>query len=401
MLTFCYASDVLRGQRNDSLPGGGQFNRIGGGPPLGMQSLQREQLGLQQPLPQHQIPQHLLQQQQQLASHNRLNSLYDSNRLDAARLDDRNFVPDGMVPGLRTAPPPSRSRDGGMFEGYDDINPPIVNPPMRSRDGGFGIGPGPQQRVAMEQPYSAGPSPGLYSQQPGMGRMGMPLQQPPPFRGGPSPLGLHNGPPPLGQRNLPPGLANLGGRPPHEPSHMLGGGGPMMNPGGMHAGPQQFNNSRGMGFNGPPPRGIPPNHGVHNSIGHGGMGGVLGHPNNLELRGLTQQQQAQLLGLGGPPGPGGLRAGPGFGGMQGPDPQLQALRQQQMMRQQQQQQQHLQQQLQQHHPAQQHHPQHLSHMGPQQMLPPHLQQPHNIPPSHNQPGTQDLMELLMGGPHRD
>jgi len=227
----------------------------------------------------------------------------------------------------------------------------------------------------------------MYAQPSSMGRnAGMPLQ--PQFRGNTPPNTLQG----LQQR-LPPGLANLGGRPPHEPSQFIGTPIGMQQSGGIHGpvhgtgpSPQPFNNfgangglggNQGGGLGGfagnPQMRGPPPSaHQIPNSLGQNQMG----HPGGgMDLRGPTNQ--AQLLSLGGGPNIGGLRGG--FG-PQGPPAQMQAplltMRQQQhipphMM------------------PHQTHHQTHH--------LPPHLQQ-QGLPANN----TQDLMALLMGGgPHRE
>ncbi|CDO72329.1 hypothetical protein BN946_scf184977.g26 [Trametes cinnabarina] len=299
--------------------------------------------------------------QQQLAQNNRLESLYDS------RLDDRNFVPDGLVPGLRPAPPRSRSRESGGVLFNEQIDDPLH----------FNVQRLTQQRN-LEQMYN-GPVPSMYSQQPGMLRNGGGLSiQQGQFRGA-SPISGQNPPQPPSQR-LPPGLANLGGRPPHDPSQFLGAGVGMPG-GGLHgASPaQQVYNTftqGNLGFNGAPPmRGPPVSQTPLSLNAMGGLG-----PHNIDLRAANQ---AQLLGMaqGTLGGAAGLRgSGPGFGPQQGPGGQLGpshiAMRQQ------------LQQQQ-------------------QQQLPPHMM-PHLLPSHLQQQGmsggnaqtTQDLMALLMGG-HRE
>jgi len=227
-------------------------------------------------------------------------------------------------------------------------------------------------------------APSMYTQHGSIGRnAGIPLQQPQ-FRGNTSPN-------PLGpQQRLPPGLANLGGRPPHEPSQFMGPPIGMQQSGGIH-GPVHRNGPSPQSFN---------NFSANGGLGGGNLGGVLGgfagnpqirgphqipntlgpnqigHPGgNLDLRGPTNQNQ--LLNLGGGPNITGLRGG--FG-PQGPPGQMQspllAMRQQQ----------------------QQHLPPHMmSHQHQTHHLPPHLQQ-QGLPASN----TQDLMALLMGGgPHRE
>ncbi|KAI0374258.1 hypothetical protein BV20DRAFT_1049086 [Pilatotrama ljubarskyi] len=298
--------------------------------------------------------------QQQLAQNNRLDSLYDS------RLDDRNFVPDGLVPGLRPAPPRSRSREPGGILFNEQIDDPLH----------FNVQRLTQQRN-MEQMYNAS-VPSIYTQPAGMLRGGgLPMQQGQ-FRGA-SPISSQNPLQPPSQR-LPPGLANLGGRPPHDPSQFLGAGVGIPG-GGLHgASPaQQVYNTftqGGLGFSGNPQLRGPP--GPQNPLPGNPMGGL--GPNSLDIRAANQ---AQLLGMAqGNLGGAGLRgSGPGFGPQQGPGGQVStshiAMRQQ------------LQQQQQQHLP-----PQMLPHL-----LPSHLQQ-QGVPGGGNAQTTQDLMALLMGG-HRE
>jgi hypothetical protein len=306
-----------------------------------------------------------MHQQQQLPPNTRLDSLYES------RLEDRNFIPDGMVPGLRQAPPRSRENTG-MFDQLDD---PMQFNPHRLP---------PQQRGLDHNMFPGAPS--MYAQHGGVGRnTGIPLQQPQ-FRGNTSPNPLQ-GP----QQRLPPGLANLGGRPPHEPSQFVGSSIGMQQPAGIHGpihgngpSPQPFNSFGANGnlggnlggglagfagnpqIRGPPP----PAHQIPNSLGQN----QIGHPGgNMDLRGPTNQ--AQLLSLGGGPNIAGLRGG--FG-PQAPAGQMHlAMRQQQQQQQQQQ--------------------QHLPHMMPHQTH--QFSLPHQGLPGNN---TQDLMALLMGGgPQRE
>lgn len=303
---------------------------------------------------------HLLQQQQQILHQqqqhhqqqmhaSRLEPLYES------RLDNRNFMPDGMVPGLRSAPPRNRENIGMYPDGLDDgIH--------------FNVQRIPQQRTPDQ--YSGLP-PSIYAQQ-GIRNPGVPLQ--PHYRGGPSPISNQQNHLPTSQQRLPPGLANLGGRPPHEPSQFLGMPG-MPSPGlhsGLHlngsAQQQSFNNfppGGTLGYGGGPPIRVP--HQLQNPGPHHPMG----HPNNIDLRAASQNQ---LLGMGSSGG--GLR-GAGFPGQQGPNAHLPgpllAMRQQQ----------------------------------PQQQLPPHMM-PHLLPhlqqqglPGPNNQPAHDLMALLMGGSHRE
>ncbi|GLB36314.1 hypothetical protein LshimejAT787_0306020 [Lyophyllum shimeji] len=305
-------------------------------------------------LQQQQLQHH--QQQQQLHA-SRLEPLYES------RLDDRNFVPDGMVPGLRSAPPP-RNRDApGIYP--DSLDDMPFNVQQRL----------PPQQRGIDQLYTGGP-PSMYSQQGGR-NAGIPLQQSH-YRGGPSPIHQQNHLQNPQQQRLPPGLANLGGRPPHEPSQFLGMPG-MPSPGlhgnlhinGSHQ-QQPFNNfppGGALGYGGGPPIRGPHHLQNPNALPMSG----LGHPNNLDLRAASQNQVLGMSGVSGPRGAGG-----GFPGQQIPGGQLPPLL---AMRQQQQQQQQ------------------------QQQLPPHLM-PHLLPPHMQQQGpnsqpAHDLMALLMGGTHRE
>ncbi|KAJ3516787.1 hypothetical protein NLJ89_g907 [Agrocybe chaxingu] len=311
--------------------------------------------------------QHLIQQQQH--ANTRLEALYDS------RGDDRSFMPDGLVPGLRPIPPPPpRGRD--FNDSLDDsmhfnIQRLTQQQPLRSLE-----------------PLYSGPTPQLLAQQSGRHGGGLPLQslQQPPYRGGPSPGMNQANSIPSGlqqQQRLPPGLANLGGRPPHEPSQFIS------LPGLPSIGPQH-----NLHNNGPLPQQVPFNNfnvGVGNSVGFNspqarGPGPSLqntgaqqlplvnlGHP-NLDPR-LSNHHH--LLGLGGS-GVGGNRINGGFP-QQGPNaPTHIAMRPQPQAQQ----------------------PHLPPHMVPQShLLPPHLQQQGHLAP--NTPTNQDLIALLMGGVHRE
>ncbi|TFK76940.1 hypothetical protein BDN72DRAFT_830113 [Pluteus cervinus] len=311
----------------------------------------------QGPLPSHPTSQHF--HPQQLHNAARMEALYES------RPEDRNFVPDGMVPGLRPAPPRSRDGVGLYHETLEDLillnSQQRLPPQHRNLDPGF-----------------PGPSPVVFAQQ--ANRVNnIPIQQTH-FRGGPSPINqqvpLQNP-----QQRLPPGLANLGGRPPHEPAQYLGV--PGLPNGGLptnllpNGNPQQhnYNNfpNNNLGFGGAPQL-RPPLPGGHlpNAPNPLGLGG-LNHPGNVDLR--NANPQSHLLGLGNV-NPN-LMRGP-FPPQAGSAPQMQnalaGLRQQQQ---------------------QQLHP----HMVPH--LPPHYQQQQSINNASNQPAAHELMALLMGGPHRE
>ena len=274
----------------------------------------------------------------------RVEPLYDS------RLDDRNFMPDGLVPGLRSLPP-GRTRENSLFtDSPDDFSSaPRLNHHQRSA----------------EQFYS---SP-LY-QQPMMGRNStIPPQSQ--YRGGPSPISSQGPLQNVSQRQ-PPGLASLG-RPTHEASQFLNMGGM---PPVMHAtGPSQaFSNfasppGTGAGYSGGPQMRIAPNARQlqQSTMTHTPL--QAGHPGSVDMRG----GQAQLVGIGSQIG-GGSRAGSGgFGSQQMPSNQipLHSMRQQ---------------------------PPLPPHIMPPHILPQHLQQGHAV--TTNQP-AHDLMALLMGGSHRD
>lgn len=313
----------------------------------------------------HSLQQQHLQQSQQVHN-NRLEPLYDS------RSEDRSFVPDGMVPGLRPIPPPpSRSRDPHFTEHHDDsIHYGFQRMPPQHNQ---------QPQIRSLEPLYPGPGP-MFAQQ--GGRPGINLQnlQQPHYRGGPSPNSSQGGPIPNGQQRLPPGLANLGGRPPHEPTQFMGMGSLPANlpHNTIHANaqlpPQQlafntnFNAGNNIGFNGIQVRGPVPGPHLHNS---GAQQLSLGN-NGLPSMDLRLSNHHQLMGLGGS-GVSGNRVNGGFH-QQGLAPPSQL-----PMRSQQQQQQHP-----------------LPHMLPH-LMQGHLQQGH--PNSNSQ--SHDLMALLMGGPQRE
>jgi hypothetical protein len=174
-------------------------------------------------------------------------------------------------------------------------------------------------------------------------------------------------------------LANLGGRPPLEPSQYLGMPG-MPTPGlhgGLHLnGSNQpayntFTAGSNMAYVGGPQGRAP--HQLPNPVVHQAMGGP-GHQSHMDLR---ASNSGQVLGMSGV-GLGSIRGvGGGFPGHQGPPTQgqgpLLAMR-----------------------PQQQQLPPHLM----PHLLPPHLQQQGPPGPNGSQP-THDLMALLMGGTHRE
>ncbi|KAF8269371.1 hypothetical protein EI94DRAFT_1778339 [Lactarius quietus] len=186
--------------------------------------------------------------------------LYDN------RLDDRNFVPDGMVPGLRSTFP-SR-RESGMFQDpLDELN-------------AFSMYPSPNIPPMFPNQTNVQRNPGL------------PMQQP--FRNGHSPNATHPHVSP--QQRLPPGLANLGGRPPHDPSQFLGSvmGMPPSHLQGGGSGQPAYNFSSGVGYPAAPQHRGPlaPSPNLPSAIEPGHVGPIL-HPSKLDLRAA----QAQLAGL--------------------------------------------------------------------------------------------------------
>lgn len=281
--------------------------------------------------------------------------------------DDGRFVPDGLVPGLRPAPPPApRNRElnnGSLYANQLD-DPLVLNTRL-----------GPQQRIGMDQLFGS-QIPSQYNGQVlNNGRSGLALQQQT-LRGGPSPISNFNpvqGPP---QQRLPPGLANLGGRPPHEPSQFLGagagniGGVPsQFNAGLQHAnGAQSFNQFQNATL------GMIGNQGLRGQPPLGQLGGSLGNGlNGVDFRAPPAgPPQNQLLGLGGPNIGQNVRGGPGFNAQQlhGPNqlPPNMNIRQQNNLQ-----------------------PQML-----QQLLPQQIQ---GVPPGQHNPS--ELMALLMGGAHRE
>ncbi|KAJ3776927.1 hypothetical protein FB446DRAFT_233186 [Lentinula raphanica] len=303
------------------------------------------------------------------------------NQLNAARLEplyeSRNFMPDNLVPGLRSAPPPRNRDNGGLYAADPLDDALLLNANAHQR-----LPVQQQQQRGVEQLFGGSVSTSFAQQQQQLARnAGIPVQAPQ-FRGGPSPVSgqqniLHTG----AQQRMPPGLANLGGRPPHDPSQ-FNIPGPLHN--GLHAtnpGQQQqsFNNFHStVGFSGPQGPLRPPTHQLQNTVNHHQLAG-LGHPGNLDSRNASQH--AQLLAMSGLGGVGGLRNISGSGG--GFNHQSANSLQSQMLAMRQQAQQ------------QQIHPQ----MLPHHLLPPHLQQGPPVPTTQNT-SAQDLMALLMGN-HRD
>jgi hypothetical protein len=273
------------------------------------------------------------------------------------RLDDRSFVPDGLVPGLRNAPLGRTRETGGNYYG-DQLEEQIGYgghrlPPIQAR--GLDMHSGAMQALQGGSHLRAA---------------GIPLQQGQ-FRGGPSPVSSHGLQQLQNQQRVPVGLANLGSRPPHDPGQFIGG--PVaMQPNGLGVHPPSqagFNSPSGGGMGGafggaPQMRGQP---GLQNILNQNVLGN-LGMPTGLDPR----NSQAQLLGVG--MNGAGMRGGYG-GGQQSPSGPLPGGGY--MGRQ------------------QQHQLQQQSHLSQLQvggaMMPAHLQQT----PSPVQT-SQDLMALLMG-----
>ena len=273
--------------------------------------------------------------------------LYDN------RLDDRNFVPDGMVPGLRSTFP-SR-RESGMFQDpLDELN-------------AFSVQQRIQPQRTVDQMYPA-PIPSMFPNQTNVQRNpGLPMQQP--FRNGNSPNASHLHV--SSQQRLPPGLANLGGRPPHDPSQFLGSimGVPSPHLQGGGSGQPAYNFSSGAGYpTAPQHRGPPaPSPNLPSAIEPGHVGPLLqAHANKLDVRAA----QAQLAGLNLNNGAGLRPPSVGFPQQTGYVPHA-ALRP---------------------HVHQQPHPQAMSHLLPQHM---------QASVGGNSQPAQDLMALLMHGAPRD
>lgn len=284
-----------------------------------------------------------------------------------------------MVPGLRPIPPPpTRGRDGPFIDQLEESLPYNFQriPHQQS-----------QQHIRNVDPLypQTGPAP-LFAQQTGRSTGGLNMQslQQSHIRGGPSPNINQGSPVSNGQQQqrLPPGLANLGGRPPHEPSQFLGLPGLPSNVphNTLHANgplaPQQlpfnnFNGANNMSFNNTQIRGPMPIPNLHHTNPQQHPLGSLGP--NIDPR---LPNPHPLMGLGGSGGNGSRTTG-GFPQQGLSTPSHIGMRPQQ----QQQQQAHL-----------------LPHMLPH-LIPPHLQQQGH--PGSNNPPAHDLMALLMGGPHRE
>ncbi|TFK30603.1 hypothetical protein FA15DRAFT_662601 [Coprinopsis marcescibilis] len=275
---------------------------------------------------------------------NRVESLYDS------RLDDRSFIPNDMVPGLRTFPPPR------VREPYPDEDA-ILHLQRLSQQHQQQ-----QQLHHRNDPSFSGPLNPLFNQQP---HRSMPVQQPQ-FRSNVVPPGPHQ----LLQQNpqrFPPGLANLGNRPPHsDPSQFIGLPGVNQLPGlsNNNQVPQQYNNfnNNNIQYNAAQFRaGLPPIN-LHQGGSH--------LPLNIAQNDPRLTNQHFNPGVVGGIGLGGQRIpNNGIGVQQRPGPHLQGAQ--------------------------------LG-LRPQQSQVPHHLLPHmhpsNVPTQHsnNQP-AQDLMALLMGG----
>ena len=302
---------------------------------------------------------HSLQQQQVLQQQpptSRLEPLYES------RTEDRNFVSDPMVPGLRSLPfPPPRRESLAHFS--DPLDESLSYNLQR-------LTQQPQVR-GLDQLFNNPVAP-LFNQQIGRPNSGMPLQplQQNQFRGGSSPALNHAGNAP---QRLPPGLANLGGRPPHDPSQYLG----------LQQNPPSLGLPHGIQGNQLSQQQLPFNgYNVSNTVG---LSNGLSRQNNLLQNPASQQfdlshhgldprlsNHHHLMGIGGS-GITGNRITGGFPPQQahnvpshtGARPQ-----QQQML------------------------PHSLPHL-----MPLHMQQPGH--PSSNTPQSHDLMAVLMGAPHRE
>jgi zinc finger CCCH domain-containing protein 13 len=193
------------------------------------------------------------------------------------------------VPGLRNAPPP-RGRDlqgAYLNEQLQELQygggqrlPPLGARGLEHMIPGAGAGAGGLQ------PYNGGL---------GGGRGGLPVQQNQFVRGA-SPISAGMPVGPAGGQRLPAGLANLGSRPPHDPTQQfIGAGMGLPGQGYANQAPAAYGGGgagAGMGYGGPQMRAAGGAGGPHQLPN--GLGG-LGMPNNLES--LRASQQAQLLGL--------------------------------------------------------------------------------------------------------
>lgn len=220
-------------------------------------------------------------------------------------------MPDGLVPGLR----PARNRDGSIYTS-DGMDEATSNPSPFSLSVQPGRGQSQQQQQFDRQTSGVGGLPQLYnSQNVGMsggggggggnnnGRMFQPT-----FRADPS---LLNPGGPTALQRLPPGLANLGGRPPHDPNAYLngsvvGGLGLGMGLAGGMQGPVVPGNAVGGG-GGPqhqhqPFNGFGGNASPANNFGIGGGMGGMSVIGGMNLGGGA--------GLGGAPGGGQRTGGP-------------------------------------------------------------------------------------------
>jgi hypothetical protein len=262
-----------------------------------------------------------------------------------------------MVPGLRTVPPPSRRESLGHF-----------NDPL-DETSHYNLQRLPQQTQVrgLDQLFNNPVAP-LYNQQIGRPANGIPLQQNQ-FRNSSSPA-LNTS---SASQRLPPGLANLGGRPPHDPSQYLGlqPNLPSLGPQhGIHGGnplsQQQvpFNgyNVSNVGLSNGPSRVPGQNNLLQNAanqqfnLGHHGLDPRLSNHHHL-------------MGIGGS-GITGNRFSGGFPQQAPSGPNGRPQHQQQQ----------------------------LHHMLPH-LIPPHMQQ-HGLS-SSSTPQSHDLMAVLMGAPHRE
>jgi hypothetical protein len=267
-----------------------------------------------------------------------------------------------MVPGLRAGPPPPRRESLGHFNDTLDESLPYNLQRLTQQ----------AQVRGLDQLFNNPVAP-LFNQQIGRPGGGIPLQpmQQNQYRGGSSAaLNTASGAP----QRLPPGLANLGGRPPHDPSQYLGLQQNLPSLGPQH-GINHLSQQQQLPFNG---------YNVSNTVGLSngpsrvpGQNNLLQNPAsqqfNLGHHGLDPRlsNHHHLMGIGGS-GITGNRIAGGFLPHQAPNGPNHVVRPQQ-------------QQL-------------LPHVLPH-LIPPHMQQQGHL--SSNTHQGHDLMAVLMGAPHRE
>lgn len=309
-----------QGRQHDLGPS--SLNGFSGNPPVDniqdmlamLQSSQSARLNPQSLLHRPSLPSHLHALHEQHIPHHQPQPQHhftNTNSLLEHQFDGRPaFMPDGLVPGLR----PTRGREGSIYASdiIDDASP---NAPfaisVQQRQGPQSQQQQQQQQFDRQTPGIGG-LPQLFNNQNASGSLGNinvgigaggggggnggGRMFQPPFRGEPSPLSP-NGPNTL--HRLPPGLANLGGRPPHDPNAYLNGnvvGG--MGLGGVGLGGIPGNPVVGGGAGGP----------QHQHQSFNGFGGGATPSANFGIGGMGGMGSLGGMNVGGG-GVGGLHAG--------------------------------------------------------------------------------------------